>query len=93
MKKGSALCVKKRVNLCTKIFSISSACLIFMLMRTLLMLGSMYTLSFSFLDTVNGFKRTSGELAASISGTLCLSDVCEAKFDRERAAVSDERTH
>lgn len=64
-----------------------------MLMRTLLILGSMYTLSFSFLDTVNGFKSTSGELAASISGTLCLSEACEAKFERERAAVSDERTH
>jgi hypothetical protein len=24
---------------------------------------------------------------------LCLSDVCEAKLERDRAAVSDERTH
>jgi hypothetical protein len=43
--------------------------------------------------TVNGFNRTSGELAASISGTLCLSDTWEAKFDNDNAAVSDDRTH
>lgn len=64
-----------------------------MLMRTLLTLGSIKTLSFSFLETVKGFKRTSRELAASISGTLCRSDVCEAKSERERAAVREERTH
>jgi hypothetical protein len=64
-----------------------------MLMRTLLMLGSMNTLSFSFRDTVSGLRSTSGELAASISGTLCRSDVCEAKFARDRAAVREERTH
>lgn len=93
MKKASALCVKKRVNLWTRMCSISSACLIFMLMRTLLMLGSIKTRSFSFLDIVRGFSRSSGELAASISGTLCRSDACDAKLDRVRAAVSDERTH
>lgn len=75
MKKASALCVKNRVNLCTRMCSISSACFIFMLIRTLLTLGSMKTLSFSFRDTVSGFSNTSGELAASISGTLCLSEV------------------
>ncbi len=53
----------------------------------------MYTLSFSFLDTVSGFRITSGELAASISGTLCRSEAWEAKLERERAAVSDDRTH
>lgn len=57
------------------------------------MLGSMKTLSFSLRDTTRGFRRTSGELAASISGTLCRSDVCEAKSDRARAAVREERTH
>lgn len=93
MKKASALCVKKRVNLCTRMCSISSACLIFMLIRTLLMLGSISTLSFSFLDTVSGLSSTSGELAASISGTLCLSEACDAKLARESAAESDERTH
>ena len=81
------------MNLCTRMCSISSACLIFMLIRTLLMLGSIRTLSFSFLDTVSGLSSTSGELAASISGTLCRSEACEAKLERERAAVSDERTH
>jgi len=64
-----------------------------MLTRTLLTLGSIRTFSFSFLATVSGLRRTSGELAASISGTLCLSDVCEAKLDRERAAVREDRTH
>lgn len=64
-----------------------------MLTRTLLMLGSIRTFSFSFRDMVNVFSRTSGELAASISGTLCLSDVCDAKLDSESAAVNEERTH
>lgn len=73
--------------------SISSACFILMLTRTLLTLGSMKTFSFSFRATVKGFKSTSGELAASISGTLCLSDVCDAKFERESAAVKEDRTH
>ena len=93
MEKASALCVKNLVNLCTKMFSISSACFILMLTLTLLMLGSMSTFSFSFRETVRRFNRTSGELAASISGTLCRSEVCEAKFDRDSAAVRDERTH
>ena len=93
MKNASALCVRNLVNLCTNMFSISSACFILMLTRTLLMLGSIRTFSFSFLETVKWLRRTSGELAASISGTLWRSDVCEAKFDRERAAVRDERTH
>jgi hypothetical protein len=56
------------------------------------MLGSMNTFSLSLRATVNGLRSTSGELAASISGTLCLSDACEAKFERESAAVSDDRT-
>lgn len=62
-------------------------------MRALLTLGSIKTLSFSFRDTVRGLRRTSGQLAASISGTLCRSEVCDAKFARERAAVRDDRTH
>ena len=57
------------------------------------MLGSMKTFSFSFRATVNGLSKTSGELAASISGTLCLSEVCDAKFERDKAAVKDDRTH
>ena len=73
-------------------FSISSACFILMLIRTLLTLGSRRTFSFSLRDIVNGLSRTSGELEASISGTLWRSDVCEAKFESERAAVSEERT-
>lgn len=93
MKKASALCVKNLVNLCTSMFSISSACLILMLIRTLFTLGSIRTFSFSFLDTIKGLRRTSGQLAASISGTLCRSDACDAKSERDRAAVRDERTH
>jgi len=73
--------------------SISSACLIRMLTRTLLTLGSIKTFSFSLRATVSGLSRTSGELAASISGTLCRSAVWDAKLDRESAAVSEERTH
>ena len=64
-----------------------------MLTRTLLTLGSMKTFSFSLRATVNGFKRTSGELAASISGTLCRSETCDAKFERESAAVREDLTH
>lgn len=64
-----------------------------MLILTLLMLGSIKTFSFSFLDTVSGFSSTSGELAASISGTLCRSDACDAKLERDRAAVREDRTH
>ena len=93
MKKDSALCVRKRVNLCTRICSISSACFILMLTRTLLTLGSTQTFSFSFRAIVSGLSSTSGELCASISGTLCRSEAWEAKFESERAAVSDERTH
>jgi hypothetical protein len=61
-KKASALCVRNRVNLCTSIFSISSACFILILIRTLLTLGSIKTFSFSFRETVKGFKRTSGDV-------------------------------
>lgn len=93
MKKASARCVKNLVNLCTRICSISSACLILMLIRTLFMLGSMKTRSFSLRAIVKGFRSTSGELAASISGTLCLSEVWDAKSASERAAVREERTH
>jgi len=57
------------------------------------MLGSMSTLSFSFRATVNGFSRTSGEVCASISGTLCRSEVWDAKFERHKAEVREERTH
>lgn len=93
IKKASALCVKNLVNLWTKICSISSACLILILILTLLMLGSIRTRSFSFRATVMGLSRTSGEVCASISGTLCRSDVCDAKLDRQRAAVKEDRTH
>ena len=93
MKKASARWVRNLVNLWTRICSISSACLILILIRTLLILGSMKTFSVSFRATVRGLSSTSGELAASISGTLCLSDACEAKFDNDNAAVRDDRTH
>jgi hypothetical protein len=64
-----------------------------MLTRTLFTLGSIKTFSFSFRDTVRGLRSSSGELAASISGTLCLSEVWEAKLDIASAAVSEARTH
>ena len=93
IKKASALCVRNLVNLWTRMFSISSACLILMLIRTLFMLGSIRTRSFSFRATVKGFSKTSGDVCASISGTLCLSEVWDAKFERQRAEVRLERTH
>jgi hypothetical protein len=92
IKKGSALCVKNRVNLCTKICSISSACFILMLTRTLFTDGSMRTRSSWFRDTVNGLRMSSGDVRASISGTLCRSLACEAKLDSDRAAVRVLRT-
>jgi len=57
------------------------------------MLGSIRTRSFSFRATVRGLSRTSGDVCASISGTLCRSEVCDAKFDKQRAEVKEERTH
>lgn len=64
-----------------------------MLTLTLFMEGSIKTFSFSFRAIVSGLSRSSGDVTASISGTLWRSDACEAKFERLRAAVSDERTH
>lgn len=52
----------------------------------------MRTLSSWFRDTVSGLRINSGEVRASISGTLCLSLACEAKLDSERAAVRVLRT-
>lgn len=92
MKKGSALWVKNLVNLCTRMCSISSACFIRMLTRTLFTDGSTRTRSSWFRATVNGLRMSSGEVFASISGTLCLSLACEAKLERERAAVRVLRT-
>ena len=93
MKKLSALCSRNRVNLCTRIFSTSSACLIRMLTRTLFTLGSIRTFSFSLRATVSGVRSTSGLVRASTSGTLCRSEAWEAKLVRVRAAVRVLRTH
>lgn len=57
------------------------------------MLGSMSTLSFSLRATCNLFSSISGDVAASTSGTLCRSAVCEAKLQSDRAAVREARTH
>lgn len=64
-----------------------------MLTRTLFTLGSIRTFSFSLRAIVRGLRSSSGEVWASISGTLCLSDVWEAKLDMARAAVRDDLTH
>lgn len=64
-----------------------------MLTRTLFTLGSIKTFSFSFLAIVTGFRSSSGDVAASISGTLCLSDAWEAKLDKDSAAVREDLTH
>ena len=57
--KLSALCIINLVNLWHRILSISSACLIFMLIRIELTEGSMRTRSFSLREIVNGLRRTS----------------------------------
>ena len=93
MKKLSARCVRNLVNLCTRICSISSACFIRIETLTEFTDGSMNTFSFSLRAMMSGFKSTSGDEEASISGTLCRSEVCEAKLVRDKAAVSDDRTH
>ena len=59
--KLSALCIMKRVNLWHKMRSISSACLILMLMRIEFMDGSIKTRSFSLRDIVKVLRRTSFE--------------------------------
>lgn len=55
----SARCIKKRVNLWHRISSISSACLILMDTRTLLMEGSIRQVSFSVRDTTTGLRINS----------------------------------
>ena len=59
--KLSARCIMNRVNLWHRIRSISSACLILILMRIELTEGSMRTRSFSLREIVNGLSRTSLE--------------------------------
>ena len=81
------------MNLCARMRSISSACLILIEIRIELTLGSMSTFSFSLREMVNGVNNTSREEAASISGTLCRSTVCDAKLSSVNAAVRVERTH
>lgn len=62
--------MKNRVNLCAKIRSISSACLILILTRIELIEGSMRTCSFSLRAICIGFNMISGEvLYISISST------------------------
>lgn len=53
-----------------------------MLTRTEFMLDSMRTRSFSLRAIVSGVRRTSGEVWASISGTLWRSAFWEAKLVR-----------
>lgn len=67
--KLSALCIKNLVNLWLKSLSISSACLILMLNRIELTEGSIRTLSFSFLEMIRGWSKTSFEDLASTSGS------------------------
>lgn len=57
--KFSALCIRNRANFLHRIFSISSACLTLIDIRTLLIDPSMYTFSASFRDIVIGVSSTS----------------------------------
>lgn len=67
--KLSALCIMNRVNLWHKILSISSACLILILIRIELIEGSINTRSFSFLEIVSGLSSTSCEPLTDVSKT------------------------
>lgn len=89
---ASARIIKNLVNLCARICSISSACLILMENRTELIDGSIRTCSEALRAMTRGVRRTSGVEPASISGTLWRSATWEAKGSRVRAAVREERT-
>jgi hypothetical protein len=65
MIKLSARPVKNLVNLWARIRSISSACLILMLMRIELMDGSIRTCSFSLRAICSGFRMISGDVLKS----------------------------
>lgn len=72
--KDSALCIRNLVNLCARIRSISSACLILILILIELIEGSIRTFSFSFREMVRGRRMISVERSEvrgdSISGML-----------------------
>lgn len=57
--KFSALIIMNLINLWQRIFSISSACLIEILMRTELIEASINTFSFSFLEITTGLSNNS----------------------------------
>ena len=57
------------------------------------MLGSIKTLSFSFLETMTGLRRSSWDSLISISGLLCLSTFWLEKFSRHIAASRVLLTH
>ena len=86
MTKLSALIIKNRVNLCTKIPSMSSACLMAIEMRTELIDDSINTRSFSLREMMTGLRRSSLLVLTSTSGLLCLSMTWELKLTRQTAA-------
>lgn len=90
--KFSARIIMKRVNLWQRIFSISSACLTAMLMRTEFTLLSIKTRSFSLRDMTTGVKISSSLLRTSTSGLLCRSTTCDEKLVRHMAAFNVCRT-
>lgn len=68
MMKFSARPVKNLVNLCARIRSMSSACLILILIRIALIDDSTRTCSFSFRAICIGFKSISEEFLSSVQG-------------------------
>ena len=75
--KFSARPVKNLVNLCAKIRSISSACLILILIRIALIDGSIRTCSFSFLAICIEFKMISEDvLEVSVRPVFRLKVLC-----------------
>lgn len=69
MMKFSARPVKNLVNLCARMRSMSSACLILMEIRIALIDGSMRTCSFSFLAICIGFRMISDDVLLNINKT------------------------
>ena len=88
IRKFSALLIIKPVNLWLRSFSMSSACFVAMETRTELMLGSIRTLSLSFLAMVTGLRRSSADSLTSTAGLLCLSTFWLEKLLRHSAASS-----
>lgn len=89
----SARCCRNAVNLCARMRSISSLCLIRIDTLVELIDGSINVDSLSVRVMVIGVRRSSLLLRSSTSGRLCRSTVCEGKFRKQRAASRVDLMH